>query len=748
MYVRQRRKVLAILAFGLVAVGQAIGGPDPGPYGTQDPERVMGQIPGRDAGHQEPDPGRHEELHPGQDCQSGGIYGDGSDGDVVIRVDTVLSRDMHYSSLVVHPGVLLDTAGYTVRVCGALVNHGVITDLQSGGGDVVMATSPARGQDPCSDSFGPPEAEDATRACGMSGPLVPQAGEAGLCGGSGGGGGGAINDVTPCLDADGGDGGAGGTGGRGGGYVRIYAYSLSNDGRIHADGRRGEDGHPGQDGEYVLAGVPLAELAGGGGGGGAGGGGGNGGTVEVYCAYVEEVGWGTMRWGSITAFGGLGGAGAPGGRSGTTVHGGPLTYANGWFEDAFPGGSGYPDPPEEWRGGDGGAGACEQGSFAEDGQPGTDGLDGQDGQVILEHLAPPQAPLGYEVVALGPAPSYWSRAYGINEAGQVAGAAETAQGESCAFRWTAGVMQPLPDGDADSSVAYDINDFGEVTGRVTIDGTDDPFLWLPEANHSYEAGFHRLPVSSGGAGLALNNHGQVVGTDSEYYWAFLWLPEPACGFEEGAHNLGFYVPFEVESGAFAINDATEVVGWSHCWEIYPPHSRQWFEAWLWRCSTPQTHQLLPHPDLGFDFHPRDISENSRYILGDNYVLVHDALSLDAAGPWLEGWLDPLSEGGDTSGQAINDAGNAVGWAVAADGQHHACYWQHLADDTWLAFDLNELVVDAEGWFLTEATDINEAGEIVGNGISPLGVEQGFLLRPYTGAHDNDLGLDADVSPDD
>ena len=44
-------------------------------------------------------------------------------------------------------------------------------------------------------------------------------------------------------------------------------------------------------------------------------------------------------------------------------------------------------------------------------------------------------------------------------------------------------------------------------------------------------------------------------------------------------------------------------------------------------------------------------------------------------------------------------------------------------------DLNSLIDPTAGWDLLSANDINDAGEIVGVGVSPSGDEHGFLLVP-------------------
>lgn len=44
-------------------------------------------------------------------------------------------------------------------------------------------------------------------------------------------------------------------------------------------------------------------------------------------------------------------------------------------------------------------------------------------------------------------------------------------------------------------------------------------------------------------------------------------------------------------------------------------------------------------------------------------------------------------------------------------------------------DLNTLIPPVSGWKLTEGTGINDAGQIVANGINPNGVHHAFLLTP-------------------
>jgi hypothetical protein len=59
-----------------------------------------------------------------------------------------------------------------------------------------------------------------------------------------------------------------------------------------------------------------------------------------------------------------------------------------------------------------------------------------------------------------------------------------------------------------------------------------------------------------------------------------------------------------------------------------------------------------------------------------------------------------------------------------DGENNrALQWQNGA---W--FDLNELIPAQSGWVLNDAVDINEQGQVVGNG-KLNGVDRAFLLTP-------------------
>jgi probable HAF family extracellular repeat protein len=210
-------------------------------------------------------------------------------------------------------------------------------------------------------------------------------------------------------------------------------------------------------------------------------------------------------------------------------------------------------------------------------------------------LGPSRAMLytpGAGVQDLGTLGGTMSVAYALNELGQVVGYSTTETGARHAFRWTPGVgMQDLGTVDGGTaSIARGINDRGEVVGQNVLPRTDarEPqthaFLWTPAG------GMQDLGALGGGLTSSIafdvNNAGQVVGrsysadqivsppTDPEFFSrAFLW--SPGQGMQDlGALSGGHAV-------AYAINDAGQVVGKSWLSTSSPPPYGPNLRAVLW-----------------------------------------------------------------------------------------------------------------------------------------------------------------------
>lgn len=79
--------------------------------------------------------------------------------------------------------------------------------------------------------------------------------------------------------------------------------------------------------------------------------------------------------------------------------------------------------------------------------------------------------------------------------------------------------------------------------------------------------------------------------------------------------------------------------------------------------------------------------------------------------------------------AINNPGQAVGsaWDPVTDTEpmRRAFLYDHR---TGVITDLNQLIPQDSGWYLLEAWDINDAGQIIGGGMTG-GEMHAFLLSP-------------------
>ena len=271
------------------------------------------------------------------DCASGSPFGTGT-ADTVISSSTSLSASTSYQNLAIEPGVILNTEGYTLYVCGS---------LEQGSGAQIFTQGSAgnTGSTGSQGATGSTGSSTATAGGSCTGGTAVQPG----AGSSGDGGGGSCSAAaTGTVGGDGGgQGGTGGTGSSGGTggtgglapALTVYAYIVDNAGTIDSNGGPGGTGGSGgkggtggaggagQAGSLSSCGTSGCAAGGGGGGeGGQGGVGGNGGTggkggggnvVDIY--YYELSGSGL---GTADANGGSGGAGGPGGAAGSGGAGG------------------------------------------------------------------------------------------------------------------------------------------------------------------------------------------------------------------------------------------------------------------------------------------------------------------------------------------------------------------------------------------------------------------------------------------
>ncbi len=325
----------------------------------------------------------------------------------------------------------------------------------------------------------------------------------------------------------------------------------------------------------------------------------------------------------------------------------------------------------------------------------------------------------------------FSAANGVNDSGQVVGYSGMVGTRHRAFLWTPGPgggmtdLGDLPAG-GDYSFASDINNSGQVVGHVeTSTGSQRAFLWNPGPGGGM-TDLGDLPggdnnfVQPGG----INDSGQVVGLSSAAtgFRAFLWDKNNGMTDLGGLPGGGDY------SVASDINNSGQVVGTSS--------GAFTFHGVLWQNGVMTDLGDLPG---GFDSsHPNAINDSGQ-VVGESSVQPNRRAFLWEGGVMTN--LGDLPGGADYSVAVdINDSGQVVGYSQSSTGGR-AFLW----DEDLGMLDLNDLLIDPDGWNLLDANGINASGQIAGYG-HHNGAGRGFLLTPVDAAPQTEV-IAPGVHPD-
>lgn len=285
----------------------------------------------------------------------------------------------------------------------------------------------------------------------------------------------------------------------------------------------------------------------------------------------------------------------------------------------------------------------------------------------------------YKITDIGVLPGggeTWT--YAINDMGAVVGYGSSSEGNR-AFLWSGSSLSnlgALPG--AFTSSAHDINNAGTVVGSsnskaiIWQQGSMSELNGLPNASYSHANG--------------INQSGQVIGTSEGQ--AVVWNQgqiKPLGTLSQGWVSVGL-----------DINDSGASIGTAYS-PSYHAH------AMLWAASTSTVLiGLAGSTDSGA------IALNNAGVV----VGYSGAANRDQAVAWENGaarLLAPVIGGAGGRAYDINDDGQIVGFSDF-NSTFHATSWQDGQ-----AYDLNDWLVNGQGWFLEQALSINASGQIAGVG---------------------------------
>ena len=349
----------------------------------------------------------------------------------------------------------------------------------------------------------------------------------------------------------------------------------------------------------------------------------------------------------------------------------------------------------------------------------------------------------YTVTDLGTLGGTESFGNGLNAGGQVAGASYTTGGAAYhTFLWkpatpngASGTKTDLGTLGGTQSFGNGLNVSGQVTGEsfTTGDAATHAFLWKPTTPGGASGTMFNLGTLGGtdSHGYGINATGQITGesdrTGDSTTHAFLWKPSTPNGTSGTMHDLGSLGGTESDGGA--INASGQVSGSSLTTGDAAYH------AFLWKPSTPNgtsgtMHDLLTlggTESFGGTINASGQVAGFSYTTGD--AAYHAYLWTPTTPNGTSGTMQDLATLGGLNSYSYNvgAGGQVVGASEVAVGistNEHAFLYTSGSG----MVDLNTLIDPLSGWELLDASDINDARQITGQGL--IGGEyHAYLLTP-------------------
>lgn len=370
----------------------------------------------------------------------------------------------------------------------------------------------------------------------------------------------------------------------------------------------------------------------------------------------------------------------------------------------------------------------------------------------------------YKVTDLGALGGTYSFAYGINNAGVIAGGAATTS-QTDGFSQTAVLWyRGLPPTSLGTLDGADCPGCNSEASEASLDGSvaviSESIKEYPGGDPNGEDfcafGTHRqclaalwkngimraLPLLPGGNNSQvywINNSGEAVGFSENgvvdqndncsavtpgqkmRFDAVVWEPD-------GQIRELFPLPSDTVSFALGINDKGEAVGVSGmCSNTNIPPNVNPFASEPHGVLWEKDGTVIDLGNLGSAAFtvPAAINDQGE-VVGASKIAdgtVHPFIWTKENGMQDLGAPAGAFATGIPCCHTINNSGQIVGFSLGANGPH-AYLWEHGE-----MIDLNVAIPANSGWVLQFSYSINDRGQIVGQGVNPNGQTHGFLLTP-------------------
>lgn len=300
-------------------------------------------------------------------------------------------------------------------------------------------------------------------------------------------------------------------------------------------------------------------------------------------------------------------------------------------------------------------------------------------------------------------------AIGVSAGGLIAGTAATATGDLRAFVFSDGqfITADLPTGFFGSS-GSNPNSRGQITGQLVNDDNSRVIAFVQDGN---TVDVLRLPNGfRSSVGHAINSSGQVVGVAATESWQRV----EAFVYSAGTTRLLGTLPGNTDSDAVSINSAGQIVG-NSSGGSGPTQAFLYANGAMSALGT-----FGPYVDTLAQA-INDAGQVAGFAYTADYFAGPHAYLYNPVGGFTA--LEPLPGFTNSAAYALNASGAVVGTMSTAANTSAAFLYS-----SGQVKNLNDLLVDAPGWVVTEASSIADNGLIAARATFD-GVSYSVLLTP-------------------